>query len=241
MIWYTKAKSIGVFLILVIIFISGILFEDAYSHGFPESPSTKYLVDSFVIKSQNKTIPIIIFNSMNHISEINLGSNDNSISFRIPSKSIFKQNDFILVQISIPKSFATYTKDDKLIGYVNNVSMHDFSLILDPYSLEDRNFVFFILEKDDLGKISQQSNNSQTLEFKLVLPGVQEKLSNYKIEKKIVAPRIQLIVAHGSPDGIQCDGLVLALRISGEWNCMSENTAKQMQLRGLIEHYTIQK
>lgn len=232
-----NTKPIGGILAFIIVFLPSISFENAYSHGFPESLPEKYLIDYFVLKSQNNKIPFIIQNNINHVSGFNLDSNNNLISFKISSELISKHSNAVIVQFYVPKSLVTYTANNEFIGYVNDVSISENALIIDPYSLNDSNLVFFILDNHELERITLSShNNSKFMQFKLIFPVTNEKLSNYKMEKKSYLQVARLLGT--SPENIHCNNdLVLALRTSGEWNCITENTARQMQIRGLIEHY----
>lgn len=177
--------SLSIFLILVLAFLPSLPFENAYPHGFPESPHINYINDFFVLKTPNDIIPIWMYNNVNHVTTFIFDSNHNSISFKIPlGLGSNSSNDFI-ASIRIPESFATYTTDEGFNGYVNDISVSKKSFIVDPYSLEDSNLVFFILDKNELERINLLNpNGSKIMEFKITLPIVHKKLSYYEIERE---------------------------------------------------------
>lgn len=184
-------RLLSIFLTLSLAFLSGLLFENVYSHGFPESPDIKYHNDLFFLKTAHDKIPIMIQSNVNHVTTFIFDSNDNSLSFKIPFESRSNSNDGIIASIRIPESFATYTTDKWFYGYVDGVAVSEKAFITDPYSHEDSNLVYFILDKNELERINLLShNNSEIMEFKIMLPIVKEELPYYKTGKEHTIPTI---------------------------------------------------
>lgn len=129
----------------------------------------------FTLQTANAEVPMVIKTYYDEVYNVDYDTADDSLSFEMPFDWAPEYIDLVAQvheELQFPKSFAPYGEGKQFKGYVDGVEVEQRVLLLDPYSIEDKNIVHFLVSGAELARINEvlgeEHLQSKTMKFELV-------------------------------------------------------------------------
>ncbi|NMJ86707.1 MAG: hypothetical protein EX285_02515 [Thaumarchaeota archaeon] len=113
----------------------------------------------FTVVNNDNVYPVIIRSYFDTINKLEFEDDSNMLRFSMPFNWEPEFVEFISMiheEIIIPKDFKSLVESDTFQAYVNDIPVRDRTLLVDPYSFEDKLVIHYLIATQELINISEQ-------------------------------------------------------------------------------------